>query len=337
MRFFKRGSGEADLETRLATFWAWWAGAKVGVARDIPVRTVALRTAEISSAVAGIDKRLAWELAKGQSSEHMLIVTPEGNAEVRPIALAWLQSAPPADPTWEYRASRQPGEPRTLQVAGAAVELSEMRAVASWDETREVLDVRLWHPAFDGLPEQVRGQIVFLSMDNLLGEDDVERWIGAIELDPAAVTGLTPDELKAEVRRRAASATGDMWTLAEGQDNRDNPILVRYTPTVKRIDHPYASHHVAVVVDGGLKHAGDQDRRRLVTAAEEELDGSLSGVAILMAIVTTMDRRTAHFVSENPDSALEIAREWAGRYPELTPQISVESDPTWAFRRAYAG
>ena len=56
-----------------------------------------------------------------------------------------------------------------------------------------------------------------------------------------------------------------------------------------------------------------------------------------MAIVTTIDRRTAHFVSENPDSALEIAREWAGRYPELTPQISVESDPTWAFRRAYAG
>src|SRR4029450_11055395 len=94
MRFFKRGSAEADLETRLATFWAWWAGTKDGIARDIPARTVALRTGEISNAVAAIDKRLAWELAKGQSSEHMLIVTPEGSAEVRPIALAWLQSAP---------------------------------------------------------------------------------------------------------------------------------------------------------------------------------------------------------------------------------------------------
>src|SRR5262245_26971323 len=118
MRLFKRSSPADDLDNRLAAFWAWWAGAKDGIARDIPARQVARRTGEISQAVAGIDKRLAWELSQGQSSQHMLIVTPEGNAEVRPIALAWLSSAPPADGTWEYRASRQPGEPRTLQVAG---------------------------------------------------------------------------------------------------------------------------------------------------------------------------------------------------------------------------
>jgi hypothetical protein len=72
-------------------------------------------------------------------------------------------------------------------------------------------------------------------------------------------------------------------------------------------------------------------------AAEEELDGSLIGVANLLAIVTTMDRRTVHFVCEDPDRASGIAREWAGTYPELTPKVAVESDPTWAFRHTYAG
>lgn len=337
MRLFKRSSPADDLDNRLTAFWAWWAGAKDGIARDIPARQVARRTTEISQAVDGIDKRLAWELSKGQTSQHMLILTPEGNAEVRPIALAWLASAPPSDATWEYRASRQPGEPRTLQVAGATVELSEMRAVSSWDESREVVDVRLWHPAFEPLPDPVRHQITFLFMDNLLGEDDVERWIGSIEIDPSAQAGRTPEELASEVRRRAESATGDMWTLAEGTDQNGNPILVRYTPSVKRIDHPYAMHHLSVALDGGLDRASDQERRSLVMVAEEQLDGEIAGVATLMAYVTTVSRRTAHFVCEDKDAASAIARDWATRYPELKPQVSVQSDPTWAFRRSYAG
>ena len=317
MRFFKRGSPQDDVDGKLARFWEWWAGAKDGIARDIPARTVARRTTEISNAVSAIDKRLAWELSKGQSSQHMLVVTPEGNAEVRPIALAWLASAPPADAAWEYRASRQPGEPRTLQVSGATVDLAEMRALAKWDESREVLDVTLWHRGFEPLAEPVRQQITLLYLDNLLGEDDVERWIGAITIDPEAAVGDKPEELAAEVKRRAETATGDMWTLAEGTDSRDNPILVRYTPSVKRIDHPYAGHHLTVAVDGGLQHASDQDRRSLLMVAEEQLDEQLRGTATLMAYVTTLDRRTAHFVCEDPARATEIARDWAGRYPEL--------------------
>ena len=139
----------------------------------------------------------------------MLVVSPEGSAEVRPIAIAWHRSAPPPDATWSTTRRASPASRRTLQVAGATVELADMRAVTSWDETREVVSVRLWHPAFDPCRRTSARQISFLFLDNLLGEDDVERWIGAIEIDPSAQAGRTPAELVAEVRRQAESATGD--------------------------------------------------------------------------------------------------------------------------------
>ena len=334
MRFFKRG-GDESLDARLATFWAWWAGARDDIARDIPTRLVARHTGAISEAVAGIDKRLAWELGKGQSSQHMLVVTPEGNAEVRPIALAWLASAPPPDATWEYHPSRQPGEPKTLVVAGATIELSEVRVIGIWDDSREVVDVFLWHPAFEPLVESARQQISLLFLDNLLGEDDVERWVGAIEIDPSALEGGTPEELAAEVRRRAPTATGDAWAIAEGTDARGNPVLMRYNASVKRIDHPLANHHLAVSVDGGLEHADDEDRRRLVMTAEEQLDTDLSGTAFAIAFITEAEGRTMHFVCEDSVSASAIAHQWASLYPELSPKIVVESDPRWTFRSAY--
>jgi hypothetical protein len=334
MRFLRRGPSEDPLDAKIERFWAWWAGAKDAIAKDIPARMVARRASEISSAVSAIDTRLAWELAQGKSAQHMLVVTPEGSAEVRPIALAWLRAAPAADGTWEFHASRQPGEPRTLQVAGATVELSEMRAVTSWDESRELLSVRLWHPAFDPMPEQARGQIAFLFLDNVLGEEDVERWIGAIDIDPSAQAGQTPAELAAEVRRRAETATGDQWAVAQGTDDRGDPVIVRMNASIKRIDHPLAGTHLEVSLDSGLD---DPDGRqgRANAAASEELAAGLAGIAIDCAYITDRRRRTIHFACEDGRRALEVAKAWADQHRDLNPKVKVEPDPNWSFRREY--
>ena len=336
MRFLRRGATDDTLESRLERFWAWWAGARDAIAKDIPARQVARRTNEISSAVAGIDKRLAWELAPGKTSQHMLVVTPEGSAEVRPIAIAWLQTAPEADATWEYRASRQPGEPRTIVVGGATVEPSEMRTRSTWDANRELMSVQLWHPSFEHMREQVRGQIAFLFLDNLLGEDDVERWIGAIEIDETARTGETPEALAYAVGQHAETATGDQWVVAETTDDQGDPVIVRYNASIKRIDHPFAGNHLEVSFDSGL---GDPDGRqgRANAAAAEALAESLAGTAIDCAYTTDRRRRTIHFACEDGPRALEIAALWADDHRDLDPKAAVEPDPTWTFRRTYGG
>jgi hypothetical protein len=339
MRFLRRGGGDAQqpIEQRLETFWDWWAGAKDGIAADIERGTIAGRAPEISAAVDAIHSKLAWELSPGSTATHALVVSPEGNAEFRPIALRWAASAPPPDATWEYYPSRQPGPPQTLEIRGTRVSFSEVRSLASWDEGRELLDVRIWHPAMDGLPSEVKGQIAFLFLDNLVGEDDVERWTGAIDADPEAAAGITPHELREEIRRRAAASTGDQWSLIEARDRRDDPVLVRLHSSLKRIDHPFASHHLQVVVERGFDTAGDTAEREAIDAAEGELAPALEGVAVEAAHITDRRRRVTHFVCEDADRALAIAQAWASRYSQWGSKATVESDPGWAFRRSYGG
>ena len=339
MRFLRRGStseSEQPIEQRLQAFWAWWAGAKDGIAADIPRGTVAGRAAEISAEVNRVHPSLAWELGKGATAEHAFVVSCEGNPEIRPIALRWAAAAPPPDATWEYHPSRQPGPPNILEIRGVRVAFSEVRSITSWDEARETLDVRLWHPAFDGLPTEVKAQISFLFLDNLVGEDDVERWIGAIDADPAAQAGKTADELRDEIRRRAASSTGENWALLEGTDSHGDPVLVRLNSSLKRIDHPYAGDHLEVTLDRGFDN-GTAELTTEIAAADEELEASLRGIAVEAAHITDHRRRVTHFVTADGERARAVAQEWASRHGEWGPRVSLEADPTWSFRKSYGG
>jgi hypothetical protein len=336
MRFLRRGdSGPRPTDAELAAFWAWWRDASEGIAAAIDAGQVEQRAEEITRAVHALHGDLAWELAKGLTAANLLVVSPEGNPELRPIALRWAASAPPADAVWDYRPSRQAGPPGVLRIADATVDLAEMRAVTTWDEARERLAVRLWHPAFEGLPDGPCVQIAFLFLDNLLGEDDVERWAGAIEIDPAAQAGKTVDELAAEFRRRGESATGEHWVLIEGTNERGEPVVVRLNASLKRIDHPYADRHLEVAVKRGLDDGGNRDLIDAIFSAEEELGQSLSGLAIEVAHVTDRRRRVTHFVCEDGDRALAIARAWARHFRAWGAEAKFETDPHWQFRRQF--
>jgi hypothetical protein len=339
MRFLRRGRGESDqpIERRLEGFWAWWSGARDSIAADIERGTVGARAGEISEAVHRLDPKLAWELSPGTTAKHAFNMSAEGNPEVRPVALRWAASAPPADATWEYHPSRQPGPPQILEIRGTRVSFSEVRSITSWDEAREQVNVGLWHPAFDGLPSEVKAQISFLFLDNLVGEDDVERWVGAIEADPAAQAGRTPDELRDEIRRRAESATGERWALIEGRDQRGDPLLVRLNSSLKRIDHPFAGDHLEVTIDRGLDQAGDKTENEAITQAEAELGEALEGLATEAAHVTDRRRRVTHYVTADGERAVAAARDWASRHREWGAKVSLEPDPTWAFRKSYGG
>lgn len=164
MRLFRRGGSEPEG----GDFWTWWAGARDRVATAVETGGFDAKLIEdVSKAVSRVDQRMAWEFAPGRTARHALCVSPEGNAEVRPAALRWLASAPPADAVWEYHASRQASPTlRALEIGGVRVDLAEVRAIASWNTSRRRVDVRLWHPAFETAPQALRQQICFLFLDN---------------------------------------------------------------------------------------------------------------------------------------------------------------------------
>src|SRR6187402_1842826 len=105
MGFFKRSASEPD---RPADFWEWWSGGRDRVANAIATGGFDERLiGEISNAVESIHPAMAWELEPGKASQHAFCISPEGNAELRQVALRWLASAPDRDATWEYHASKQ--------------------------------------------------------------------------------------------------------------------------------------------------------------------------------------------------------------------------------------
>lgn len=337
MRFIRRGRVDGP-DAGPQAFWTWWASARDGIAAAIADGSVASHANEIAGHVRRLDPHLAWELAPGTVAQHALVVTPEGNPEIRPKALAWLAAAPPSDPVWEYHAARQAGPLRMLTIGRTSVHLEEVRAIAGWDATRERLDVRLWHPAFPAVPESVRRQIAFLFLDNLLGEEDVERWIGSIDLLEAETVGRTPLELRDEVARRAVAATHDVWVVGERRDRHGDIGVVSANAAIKRVDLPFAMYHLCVTIDRGLEELTDSPELEDLDAAEERLVEALSADgATFVGRVTDKRSRRLHFVCDEPTRPKQVAQDWALDEPRFGPRVETRPDPHWEFMRDVTG
>jgi len=340
MRFFKRGP--ADSAT--GDFWTWWSGGRDRVAQAIASGGFDDRLiGEITKAVGSIHPAMAWELEPGTTAQHAFCISPEGNAELRQVALRWLASAPPADPTWEYHASKQARLALMgLEIGTWRFDLEEMRAIASWDASRRRVDVRLWHPLFAEAPENVRLQASFIFLDALLGEDDVERWVGRIDPLEAQTGGRTPAELKAEIERRKADPAGDeTWVLGE-RTERDGSVAVVFADAgLKRIDHAFADHHVTIAVVFGADRMPTPAETAVMNEQEDDFRRRLGTLAIYAGRVTERGRRTMHFAAEDPDAmrpaidgwALDLPDHLSEGLPQLRLKIDFERDMDWSFQR----
>lgn len=331
MRFFKR-SGPADATTSIAAFWEWWAADRDRVAAAIADGSVRSWVDVISEHVQAIHPRLAWELSNGSAAEHAFIVTPEGDPAIRHLAVQWLAQAPAPDAVWEYFASRQPGPLGSLLLDGVELDLAEYRAIVSWDSARARVDVHLWHPSLDGASDDLRMRAAFLFLDNLLGEADVERWIGSIDLLDAPTGGRTPDELRAEVARRAAEPREGNWTLGTIGDGDAIAVL---DLTIKPIDHPDCREHLKVTIGRGIDQMSQHpEQTEAVDAAEDRLVEALGTDGVVhLGHVTLRKERHVHFMCADGDRARRIATEWAAGERQLSPRVDLRPDPGWQVRR----
>lgn len=342
MPLFRRGASEPEI----ADFWSWWPANRDRIAGAITGGGFDARLLEdISRAVRTLDPAMAWELSRGTSAQHAFCVSPGGNAALRPAALRWLTAAPPADATWEYHASKQATPTVTgLKIGNVTFDLQATRTIATWDETRQRADVRLWHPGFAGAPEAVRIQVGFIFLDKLLGEDDVERWIGRIEFVADATDGLTPAELRTEIERRAATAPSDHpWMVAERRLPNGQIEIVSADAALKRIDHPFADKRAVILTiaadEGWLPDASEA---AALDAEQDDLVRRLDGAAVLAARTTTQGRRAMHFVTADTDAMRPAIDAWAADLPDAigdagpVRRIKVEfgQDIDWTFQKS---
>jgi hypothetical protein len=324
-------------------FWRWWATANSEFASAFTARE-GLReelVEAMSRRVSAIHESLDWEFGPGVRSEHHLCLSGKGDPLLRLVAERWVKRGPGADATWEFYASRQASRAggQGLRIGGHDVDLDDFRYAVEEDESRETLDVRAHHPVFRAIAdERLRRQILFIALDNLLGEDGVERWIGSIHgsIEPVS-PAVAYTELPARIEQLASRATGERWAILKGE-REGKPIFVTTNLALKRIDHLLLDMHLVVDLplleptEHGLTTNEEADA---LNALEDELVASLGEHAVLAGRETCAGHRAIHLRVMEGGPARGLVERWAARHPERAATVDAKMDPRWDALRAW--
>src|SRR5579875_2933634 len=262
-------SGEA-----IQDFWAWWTDGGSGqvAMADAPTDQVALLGPRVSAIAPG----LAWELAPGSEAAHLLVVTADGDPELRAIARRWLAAAPPADFVWSYADSRQPAasiDGRRISLEGHEIDLGGVQVGVRRSGSR--LDVTVFHPDMEQVPENKRITLCFLALDTALGEEMTETWIGELApvtappLDGFGLAGLRA--VVRDLREEFTDENGEpQWISLQGNGPR-GPVVAGAQVPLAAAWAPQLDQHIVVAApyrdrdDDGLPGeaaSGELDRLR---------------------------------------------------------------------------
>jgi Family of unknown function (DUF695) len=320
----------------IAEFWAWWPSARPLVEEAIRTGSFEEAARQMSAQVAAIHPRLQWELTAGVEAEHALVVTAGGEHRLRAVAERWMRAGPPPDASWEFHSSRQPDHHAlgsTLTVADHELDLSQVVLDARFDEERAVLDIAVHHPLFPRMPEQARMTATFLTLDWLLGEDGVERWIGVVDMvmEPPALS-VPATDLPALVAEVAHSHVEPRWAVLSGTTLDGRPMSATARVPMKPVEYPLFDLHVTVTVpyahadEGGLPV--DPSLSALCDL-EDALVHRLGGAAVFVGQESMGGSRLLHFYADAEDTVpaqIEaLCRSWA----EGPPAVHARLDGGW--------
>lgn len=333
MRIFGRDRTNTA-ESPVSAFWEWWRD----TGRTISPHETTPLSDELTRRVRAIDPALTWHFGAGAVAQHRLTVSAAGIAESRPAAERWLRAAPPVTDgdTFEFRASHEadPGAIDAVIRLGDGNDdgfaLADLRFGMTGDENRRRVNLDVFHPGFARATSEVRSTVTFLALDWLLGEDDVERWVGGV--NPTAdlsADGVTPDELRTAVATLAADRDPEQWVM--GQFAGDGkPGFAMWRSGLRWLDAPTFDRHNAIAVRyraGATGLPADNDVLEQLRGLENDLVAVLGTGGLLVAVETTDGTRTLHAYTDGDDQHVsDRLGRWAH---ERKLRLGAETDPAW--------
>lgn len=326
-----------DRAFEISQFWAWWQRHEHELRTQLVTGSLpSAETDRLAAAVRALHPDLVWEIGPGHLAEHALVVSAGGVAELRALAERWYRAGPGSGPVWEYHPARQAEPGRfldTLDLDGRAVDLTRMVVGARADDQRAKLDVAVFHPMFPDLSPQARAQATFLCLDWALGEDDVERWIGAVEvagdepLDAVPVSSL--GSVIAQLRERWG---GERWILLEGETPSGARVLAAARHPLSRVDHPLLDEHVLVTLPYEANEEGlpGEEVAAELQRFEHHVLGRLGSAALLVGHETGLGRRLLHLYGERRHSITPVIEALLPAYSGRSrPTVVGQADPAW--------
>ncbi|HLR94781.1 MAG TPA: hypothetical protein VK053_09660 [Jiangellaceae bacterium] len=342
MSLFRRsGRDRPDPRPAVERFWQWWAENRsqvLGAAargEDGEVRRM------LGPAVEALDPGLRYAIEPGTDAFHRLVVTAAGRTDLLALAERWRVGAPPADDEVEYVSRRVP-DPRVMQytreIDDFDIAYSELTAVVRVDRDRAKVDVVVHHPLFPLLSRDHRLEVATEAVHGVLGEDDVERWLG--ELDVSGEVALDPIDLSTLPMvigqlspGRTGTPTGGWVTLTGRAGKSEIRATVRrpFGPA----DAPLCDTHVAIVLpypagaDGLPEHQGVDDQvDRLIEQVVEALGGAGPHV-VLVGKQFGARRAIAHLYVDSLEVEPDQARDVVSSWPHGGAVLRAKFDPAY--------
>lgn len=169
----------------IRNFWSWFTANAENLMALYANRDFAAVALEINQELDKVEPQLAWEIGPGKNQPNLLTISPEGNSKLRRLADLMIQMAPEMT-GWEFHSSR-PARP-----APAVVRLpdsGEAFYTSGWDfiPVEQPEDGRVDLVVVDDQLAQSDRTLALkalsIYLDELLGEDMVETWIGEFRVE----------------------------------------------------------------------------------------------------------------------------------------------------------
>jgi hypothetical protein len=223
-----------------------------------------------------------------------------------------------------------------MKMADKTVPLDELRFRVKLDDSCERIDLVAFHPAVAKSKKSKSNlQLVLIALDNLLGEDDVERFVGAVDVAKKKPTGklISYASLGKLVAKLARKWSGEKWALLSGETNDGVPLVATVNRALKRIDHPLLDMHATITIlveapnEQGFPTPAESKR---LEAMENDLLDAFGRDAANLGHETLDGRRVVHLHVMEGGSAAQILASWRRRHRGRRIDIEVERDPRWS-------
>ncbi|MEL7496777.1 MAG: hypothetical protein AAFN77_04160 [Planctomycetota bacterium] len=181
---------ELTFKARVAKFWEWYTSVADRFYNVIESGDCPSLAEEVSEQTSALLPGLSWVFGPGENGVgHSFTITGEGEVGKQLLARYWHQQAPEL-PNWTFYGSRQPSPPERL--SDIAIQVGEQEEVdvenflvqTDVDEENQIIHIVAWHPNLELVPEEHHMQILFLLLDEAMGEFGTQTWIGRIEAKP---------------------------------------------------------------------------------------------------------------------------------------------------------
>ncbi|MEE9312789.1 MAG: hypothetical protein V3V10_10315 [Planctomycetota bacterium] len=331
----------ADQEAGIKRFWDYWAKNSAALAKAIHTVGDTKWQEIVTKLVKGICESMAWEMGRGLESQHHFCLSSEGDIELRIIAERWLQSKLPKNEFWEFHTARQGqyshGQGIQMGEGEDEFEFDDFRIQIELDEHTARGHLKVFHPLFENMrDENDRVRITFIVLDNVIGEDDVENWVGAVETSQLPIpNGIGLGDLREALL--PIMGQEDVWSQLESK-GPEGVVFVVANLSLKRLHHIFHSTSLVVTVEF-TEDDLSQEENSLdgLNALEDDLERILDKQAIFVGHETLINvhRRVMFFhVIDSPELRQTMAG-WLAANNTWDMKAEYDYDPQWEILRRW--